>query len=180
MNTGGTQNSMAISTTGTGGLTRLALFFALNMFLALLMEKSGAIATVHAVLTLAVGLWYAMRGGSLERVAWVGAYIIGTEIIWRMAGARLPWEFGKYATTAVFTLSMLRNGRLKGPLLPTIYLILLIPSAYLTVMELDNDIARSTISFYLSGPLTLTATASFFSQFKLTTQPPPTLFLTLL
>jgi O-antigen ligase len=174
--------SLSLPTTSDVGFTgyKLALFFVVNIGLALLMQKSGAFATVHAVLTLTVGVWYATRGGSLERVAWVAAYMIGTEIIWRMAGARLPWEFAKYATSAVFILAMFRNGLLKGPALPTIYVLLLIPSAVLTAMELDNDEARSAISFYLSGPIALTASAWFFSQVKLTTQQLATLFLALL
>src|SRR5262245_28823027 len=136
--------SNPLSISNVVGLSRhnLALFFALNVALALLMEKSGAVATIHAILTLVIGIWCAARGDGLERVAVIGAYIIGTEIIWRMSNAQVPWEFGKYATTLVFVVAMLRNGRLKGPILPSVYFALLLPSVLLTVMALELDEAR--------------------------------------
>src|SRR5262245_60410610 len=65
--------------------------------LAILMKGSPRLATIHALGALALGLWWAGPGRRFDRVAYVGAYITGAEVLWRMCDAYVVWEFGKYA-----------------------------------------------------------------------------------
>lgn len=149
---------------------RLVSFLVAHIPLALLINQVREIGTLHALLTLGIGLWYAALGRDPVKVAFVAGYITGAEVLWRMADAGVFWEFGKYATIAVFSIAILRFQGLKGAGLPIIYLLVLLPSAILTISELDLDDARGQISFNLSGPLALAVCAWFFSRLRLTTR----------
>lgn len=150
-----------------GGSFLTIIFLAAHIPLALLMQESSLAATVHALLVLAIGVRFALSERSLERVAVVGAYIVGAEVLWRMTQAKIFWEFGKYALVLVFALAMFRGRRLKGPYLPLFYFALLLPSMALTITQLAPESARKQISFNLSGPLTLLVSAWFYSQLQL-------------
>jgi hypothetical protein len=147
----------------------IAAFLLVNAGLALLMRQSPQVATLHALATLATGIWWA-AAGQVERVVYVGGYIMGAEALWRLSDARIFWEFGKYATTAVFLIALVRHGRLRPPPLPLLYMMLLLPSASLTLAAVDQGVARDQLSFNLSGPLALGVSGWFFSQLKLSRQ----------
>jgi O-antigen ligase len=142
---------------------------ALHVPLAVLMEYFPLVGTLHALGTTGLGLWWAVTRRPLVRVAYVGAYIAGAEVLWRMTGAHVFWEQGKYATTAIFLLALLRHRRLIGPPMPLLYFGLLLPSTLLTMENMDPMAARNTLSFNLSGPFALMVSALFFSHVKLST-----------
>jgi hypothetical protein len=142
-------------------------FFAIHVPLAIIMHQSRVVGTLHAVCTLAFGMWWAMRGRQLERVAYVAAYIAGSEVLWRMSGAEVFWEFGKYATASILLVAIFRLGRLKGSRAACLYFFLLLPSASETILNLDAGHARRQLSFNLSGPLVLMLAVWFFSNLRL-------------
>ncbi len=144
--------------------SHVILFFAFHIPLALLMHRVPVIATTHGLATLLLGLWWAISDKQMERVAYVGAYIMGSEVLWRMSGSQSFWEYGKYAIAAIFIVSMVRHGRLKPRLLPLIYFALLIPSVLLTAQVSEFDNFRQQISFNLSGPFALMICCLFFSR----------------
>ena len=149
----------------------LLVFYMLHIPLALLIYRSPAIATAHALATFLVGLWWALRGGGhLAPVAYVGAYIVGAEVLWRMAGAQVFWEFGKYACAAIFIAAMLRRNLFRGSWLPLLYFALLLPSAMLTVAAAGSSKAQEDISSNLSGPFALWICGWFFSHLRLSRQ----------
>ncbi|HEX3000674.1 MAG TPA: hypothetical protein VHR86_10640, partial [Armatimonadota bacterium] len=132
---------------------RLLLFLCAHAPLAVLMHLSSGVVTMHAGITLAVGFWWAFTERRLERIALAGAYITGAEVLWRMTGAHIPWEAGKYAVAAIFLIAILRfRGRTSS--LPLLYFALLLPSVPLTLMNPDLSLeeARQQLSFNLSGP----------------------------
>jgi O-Antigen ligase len=141
-------------------------FFAIHIPLAMVMRSMPAIATLHAAATMIVGIWWALRGREMERVAYVAAYVAGAEVLWRMNGAEIFWEFAKYATSAMFFIALIRLGRLKGSTAAFLYFMLLLPSASQTLMNLDIGHARRQLSFNLSGPFALMMSAWFFSNLK--------------
>ena len=145
---------------------KLLVFLGVHVVLALLMIKFSSIATAHAVLVITIGIAVAAFDSRAERVAYVAAYIVGAEILWRMTQAEIFWETGKYATSAIFLIYICRNGRFKGPLLPVLYLALLIPSAFM-ILGLSVDDVTGDISFNLSGPAALMVAAWFFWEFRL-------------
>ncbi|MFN7926771.1 MAG: O-antigen ligase family protein [Blastocatellia bacterium] len=143
------------------------LLLAVHIPLALVLAQSSLISTLHAIAVFLIGLWFAVMGRRVEQVAYVAAYINGAEVLWRMTGAVVPWEFGKYGTAALFIISMARNSRLQGPMLPFLYFVLLLPSSALTLLAEPLGEARQQISFNLSGPFALMVCALFFSHLRL-------------
>lgn len=145
----------------------LAVFVVAHIPLALIMRQSEVVATIHALLCLAFGLVWSFSGRNLEQVACVGAYIAGSEVLWRMSGANVFWEFGKYVTALVFFVAMLRHDRLAGPAAPLGYFLLLIPSSIISLDTLSSGVARQLISSTLSGPFALFVCGWFGSHIRL-------------
>ena len=148
--------------------------------LAFAMWNSELVATAHALVTFGVGILWAASGRRPERVAWVAAYIVGAEVLWRMTETRIFWEFGKYATAAIFVISLLRSRRRKPLVSLFLYFALLIPSSFIVISELAAGRARRELSFNLAGPLALAVAAWFFSNVRLTREERVRLFLAML
>lgn len=143
----------------------LLLFLVLHAPMAIALHAMETVPRFHALGVLALGVWWATLG---RRPAWAvgaAAYITGAEILWRMTGTGLFWEFGKYGASLILLLVFLRlparGTTYWGALL---YLVLLLPSALLTLQELGPALARDAVSFNLSGPLSLAVAALFFSS----------------
>ncbi|HEY7784176.1 MAG TPA: O-antigen ligase family protein [Pyrinomonadaceae bacterium] len=145
------------------------IFVAAHVPVALAMKQYPVISTLHAVIILIIGLRYALGGKGLLEVTYAAAYLTGSEVLWRMTGASVPWEYGKYAIGLIVILALMRRGHLRMPLLPTLYFVLLLPAIVPTVMEyfLTFDDVRQMVSANLSGPFALVACAWFFSYVKL-------------
>jgi hypothetical protein len=155
-------------------------FIILHVPLALVMYKVQFVATLHAWATVAVGLLWALSKPNLERAAYVGAYIIGAEVLWRMTHTDIFWETGKYGLALIFIAAMLRSKQAKLPPLPLIYLLLLLPSVFLTVEFMGMEQARKTLSFNLSTPFALMVSIWFFSNVRISREQLGRLFLALI
>ena len=143
-------------------------FWAAHIPVALLMRQSNTFSTLHAFATVAAGLYFAFAGPKqLPRVAYIAAYTVGAEVLWRMTSADVFWEVGKWATAAVMIVAMLRSGRLKGPSLILWYFALLVPSIVLTLIAVGLAGTQRDLSFNLSGPFALMICCCFFSNLKL-------------
>jgi len=125
-------------------------------------------AAAHEILCVIGGLVIATVR-PMREVALVIGYIAGCEVLWRMSGGGLFWEFGKYGVSMVLVVALLRTRVQRNRGLVFGYLALLVPSALLTIAGDDLDKARQLISFNLSGPLSLTLCVLFFSNVKLST-----------
>lgn len=146
---------------------KLLLFAMVHVGLGLLVFVFPPAATLHALATLAVGLWLATFGNTLKVVAYAGGYLVGAEVFWRMARANLPWEIGKYGVVLFFIVALFRLRTLKATLHPLMYFAFLLPSVIPVLMQLGLGGARKPISFNLSGPLALLVCAWFFSRVRL-------------
>ncbi|MBI3359811.1 MAG: hypothetical protein HY023_01735 [Chloroflexi bacterium] len=142
-------------------LRTLLLLLAAHCGLALLMYRMPRVATLHALLALAFGLWAAFhdRPGT---ILYACAYIAGSEVLWRMTHAAVFWEYGKYAVVLILVIGLYRSGRALAAR-PLLYLALLLPSAIQTFAALSFDTARQTTSFNLSGPLAIALCAWYCS-----------------
>jgi O-antigen ligase len=143
----------------------LLLFLGLHAPMAIVLRAMATVPRYHALGVLALGVWWATLG---RRPAWAvaaAAYIAGAEILWRMTGTGLFWEFGKYSASLILLLVFLRLPAHRttywGALL---YLLLLVPSALITLQQLGPTLARDAISFNLSGPFSLALAVLLFSS----------------
>ncbi len=137
-----------------------------HILLALAMHRFSMVSTVHAIGAVFIGLFWAGGGRNMERTAYLGAYIAGSEILWRMTKADVFWEYGKYAMSLVFLCSLFSRGFKRVPF-PILFFLLLIPSSFLGAsVNIPLHILRKILSFNLSGPFALMAAVLFFSRIK--------------
>ena len=133
--------------------------------LGVLLYNIGSLAILHPVAVFLVGLYWALKKQfSIERVALAVAYIIGAEVLWRMAYIPIPWEFGKFASIALITISLLNRRLYRVPRLSLIYFVALLPSCLLTLWEFGLSGSREVLSSIMSGPLLLLFACWFFSN----------------
>jgi O-antigen ligase len=156
-----------------------AVFVGLHIPLGLVLHSSPTLAQLHAIATTLLGIVWALRGTQPQRVAFVGAYIAGAEVLWRMVDAPIFWESGKYFTIAVLVVALFRSRDLKLPARPLLAFLLLVPPAFIT-LGLPWQTARNQLSFYMSGPLALLVTCWFFASVRLSRRDLLSLLLTLL
>lgn len=144
-------------------------FLAAHAPLALMIPKHSSLATLHALLVLGVGLLFAVLPRRSHISACAAAYLTGGAVFWRMRAApQLPWEFGKYAVSLVFLVALVFAVRVRRPVVPIVYMALLLPSALLTISAaLPAEEIRATLSFNLSGPFALAVSVLFFSSVRL-------------
>jgi O-antigen ligase len=150
---------------GSLGLYGVMAICLLHIPVAIFEYKVRGSSTVHALVVFALGMLFAVTKRPV-RVVYVCAYITGAEVLWRMTGAQVFWEFGKYSTAVIVLLAIVRRGSLKGSPLMFAYFALLLPSIMVVVSKLGKE-AQEFISFNLSGPFSLMMMAWFFSELKL-------------
>lgn len=155
-------------------LTNIQALFGLtllHLILALVSRNFSAIATIHALLVVGIGVYISLTSHSAKNIAYVVAYLIGAELFWRMTNAGVFWEFGKYASALVIGIGLLRFKKWKNAWLPALYLGCLLVSipATITWFGWGRD-AREAISFNFSGPFLLALSVIFFSQLKMNLQ----------
>lgn len=142
------------------------LYVFLHILLALLIRSSAFLSTLYVLLFFGTALWLA-AARRVDVAAFACCYAAGGEVLWRMTGAKIPWESGKYVTSAILLVSIVRSTRWRPPALPTIYFILLIPSILLVITMSDLGRIRRDLSFNLSGPFSLLIIAWFFSGLEM-------------
>ncbi len=145
----------------------VVLFLLMHIPLAVLLTRVPSFAIVHASVVLLAGVWYAFAQPRLERMAWIGGYIVGSEVIWRMTRTGVFWELGKYAIILLFILILIKTGRLRGPIIAFLFFCSLLPSIVLPMSSVDSGTMFGDLRFYLSGPLALTVSVWFFSHARL-------------
>src|SRR3954451_25125606 len=73
----------------------LLFLYGLHALLGYVLYRLPFFATVHAGFTLVFAIWAALAGRRSVVVGYVMAYIVGAEVLWRMAKAAMPYEGGK-------------------------------------------------------------------------------------
>lgn len=137
--------------------------------LGVLIYNAGPFAILHPIGALFVGLYWAVQKSvKLERVVLAIAYLVGAEVLWRMAQVPVFWEFGKYGSAAIAIVALVRRSHYTIPKLPLIYFVALLPACVLTFIELDTDRARAALSSNMSGPLLLLICCWFFLNVRIT------------
>jgi hypothetical protein len=145
----------------------LLLFVLIHAPFAVWLRSHGLTATAHALAVLAIGVGCVTVRNRPEIAVSAAAYIAGAEVIWRMAGISLFWEFSKYGVILILLLAFVRLPHHRTTnWWALFYLALLVPSVGLTVQQLGPTLARDAISFNLSGPFSLAVAVLFFSSVR--------------
>jgi len=134
----------------------------------ILFYRSSLLGIINCLAAFFLGLYWALnKRQKLEYVACVAAYLVGVEVLWRMAGVPIFWEFGKYGSALIMIVALIKRGHYKIPSLPLLFFASLIPSCILTLISYDMDDAKAKLSFNMSGPFCLFVSCWFFSYIKL-------------
>lgn len=144
---------------------RILLVFLAHALLGLVLIQAPGLSTIHAYSVIILGALFALTKTNIC-VAYVAAYVVGSEVLWRMTEASIFWEGGKYAVVLILGLSILHQRKRRIPVFPLLYFLLLLPSSLFTLEVFDIFTAREAISFNLSGPLALFVSSWFFSGLK--------------
>ena len=74
----------------------VVLLTCVHLPLGVALYNTGSAGIIHPVIVFGLGLYAASRKKvNNGHVICVAAYIIGAEVLWRMASVPTPWEFGK-------------------------------------------------------------------------------------
>jgi O-antigen ligase len=142
----------------------------LHLPLGIALYNVGSVSILHPVAVLFLGVyWATQRRIPINQVALVVAYLVGVEVLWRMAKVPIFWEIGKYGTVLIMVLALYTRGLKNIPSQPVAYFLVLLPSCVLTFFAFDAATARSQISGAMSGPLALAISCVFFSNLRMTT-----------
>lgn len=123
------------------------------------------LATAHALAVLIIGLQWSTSRRTAHRTILAAGYLTGAEVLWRMSGGAIVYEFGKYGC-ALLLLAAIPNlpGWRRPSQLALLYFVLLLPSILMTLQTIGaSNEARRQISFNLSGPFALAVTAFVLS-----------------
>jgi hypothetical protein len=123
-----------------------------------------AAAKLYAYCIFIAGIYFVMKTQNKNQEAlMVAAYITGSEVLLRMTGGNITYEFSKYGVMIFVFMGMYFSGFSKGAAPYWIFLLLLVPSVVISTFVLDFDTnVRTTIAFNISGPVCL-AVASLYT-----------------
>lgn len=96
-----------------------------------------------------------------HRAGFYAIYMMGLEMVYRMAGAQFSWELGKYVCVILFLLGLLvgRHKRISWTFI--LLFILILPAMFLVDGTSTSEI-RKSILFNMSGPLSLVMSGLYF------------------
>lgn len=148
---------------------KLVLLSLAHIPLGVLIYSGGSLSLLHPLAVFGVGLYWAAKPKyRLERVGLAIAYLVGAEVLWRMAQVPVFWEFGKYGSSVIAIVALISRRRYQIPKLPMIYFLLLIPAAFITFLQNDLASTQAILSTQMSGPFFLMIACWFFSHTEIT------------
>lgn len=96
-----------------------------------------------------------------SRAGYYALYMVGYEMVYRMAGAPFSWELGKYSAIIILTFGLFIGPRRNLNWIFLFLLGLLIPAIFLSHHS-NPDRLYSMIMFNISGPLSLVAAGLYY------------------
>ncbi|MFT5963695.1 MAG: hypothetical protein ACI9L6_000408 [Flavobacterium sp.] len=111
-----------------------------------------------------LGCYFVIKNQNRNNEALMAAaYITGSEVLLRMTGGNISYEFSKYGVVIFVFIGMYFSGFSKKAIPFWVFLLLLVPGVVISTFVLDFDTnIRSTIAFNISGPVCL-AIASLYT-----------------
>ena len=128
-----------------------------HLLLGYLCHEFPFISTYYGLIIVSFGTYYILgKPDPLEHYPlFFSAYVVGIEVLLRMTGSSLFWEFGKYAVIYFLLLGILRKSRKTLIYTPIMtYFVLLLPSIFIIPFNSFN-LWRQDVAFNLSGPAVL-------------------------
>ena len=128
---------------------KYASLILLHIVIGMVIFYIPALSKSFAALVFIIGLFLVVKNQNKnQEVLLVSGYIVGSEILFRMSGGIIIYEYAKYCITFFMILGMYYNGFSKNAVPYWVFLILLIPGLLVATetLNLTTDL-RKTISF---------------------------------
>lgn len=146
------------------------LLLALHVLFGFIIYMVKPFAKVYFLGACGYFLYRILRSGNRNNEALLAAgYIAGGEVLFRMTGASIAYEAGKYGVIFFILLGLFLSGtsRKSGPY--WLYLLLLLPAVIISSITLDYGTDfRKAVIFNLSGPFCLGIAALYCVDRRLT------------
>jgi hypothetical protein len=135
----------------------------LHLLIGLLVFTYRPISPFLLLGTLVFFLFYIiLKDNKNNEALMAAAYIAGAEVFYRMTGAMVFYETGKYTVILFLVLGMFYKGASSRTLPYWIYLLILVPGIVVASITLDYEVVfRKAIAFNLSGPVCLGVSALY-------------------
>jgi len=140
------------------------LFIIWHLLLGIILTQFPLFATLYGVIIILFGTYYILeKNDSLGKYPiYFSSYIVGIEVLLRMTGAGLFWEFGKYAVIYFLLLGIIRERKKVQILSPMLYYFFLLLPAVVIVPFNTFNLWRQDVAFNLSGPAALMLCSIYF------------------
>ncbi len=104
-----------------------------------------------------LGAYYIVKTQNKNNEALLAAaYVVGSEVLLRMTGGNISYEFSKYGVMLFVCMGAYFSGFSRSAIPYWFFLLLLVPSVVLSTFVLNFDTnLRTTIAFNISGPVCL-------------------------
>jgi hypothetical protein len=136
----------------------------LHVVIGMLIFMLPFVAKIYGFGIFVVGAYYIIKTQNVNNECLkVAAYVVGSEIILRMTGGNISYEFSKYEVIIFLFLGMYFKGFSRSAFPYWIFLLLLIPGVIMSTFVLNfNSNINNAIGFNISGPVCL-AFASLYT-----------------
>jgi len=144
----------------------LILFHA---FIGMLIYALPFLAKVYGYCIFLIGIYVVIKSQNRnDECLLVAGYVVGSEILLRMTGGNITYEFSKYEVMIFLFLGMYYKGFSRGAIPYWLFLLLLVPGVVMTgfVLDYDSDI-KNSIAFNISGPVCLAFSALYTYRRKI-------------
>ena len=144
-------------------------FVIIHLLIGLAIFLVPPISKVYAIAIILVGFRYViLRKNANNEALYVAAYIVGAEVFLRMTQGNFFEQYAKYGVIGVLIIGMMYRGFSRNSILYWIFGLLLMPGVILSFFTLnfETDI-RKAITFNIIGPITLTVSAIYCYQRKI-------------
>jgi hypothetical protein len=142
---------------------RYLFVIAIHVFLGIIIYAFPLFAKVFGVLIFPISFFYIYTTKNRNsEILYVCAYLVGSEVLFRMTGGFIFNEIGKYLVIVTMIIGIYYSGFSKSPYLFWCFLLLLVPGIIYATMTLSLEAnIRKDISFNISGPLCLGISAMY-------------------
>lgn len=141
---------------------------AISALLGVLMSASVAFAALHLATTCALLLWAAFYSKTPDLLIAVTIYAGLCDVLWRASSAPGPYEGAKYAVIFGFAALVIRFVRRpRNRWLCLSLVLVLLPGAVMTTMELGPVMAREVVSANVSGLVAIAVAVLACSNLRL-------------
>jgi hypothetical protein len=136
----------------------------LHVFIGFLIYFVPFTAKLYGYSIFILGIYFVIKTQNRNNEALIAAaYITGSEVLLRMTGGNISYEFSKYGVMIFVFIGMYFSRFSKSATPYWVFLLLLVPSVVISTFVLDFDTnVRTTIAFNISGPVCL-AVASLYT-----------------